>query len=170
MSNVMEYIRKYGDRSFCDMPFGEADNVALCGMYYMPFEKAVSDSFDDEPVPFAKASDDIFELRGRKHEPVGLILLKNISEQMVEMSKYKRFQEMKGLPVPEFTKRSLLFSLRLPHSFCLTAKLLSFSKERMIRLLDGRKISTSLPKRESPLTTSPLIISRGLQKNSTAIS
>lgn len=95
MSNVMEYIRKYGDRSFCDMPFGEADNVALCGMYYMPFEKAVSDSFDDEPVPFAKASDDIFELRGRKHEPVGLILLKNISEQMVEMSKYKRFQEMK---------------------------------------------------------------------------
>lgn len=95
MPNVMEYIKKYGDRSFCDMPFGEADNVALCGMYYMPFEKAVSDSFDDEPVPFAKASDDIFELRGRKHEPVGLILLKNISEQMVEMSKYRRYQEMK---------------------------------------------------------------------------
>ena len=95
MANVMDYIKEYGDRSFCDMPFGEADNVAMCGMYYMPFEKAVSDSFDDEPVNFQKACDDIFEMRGRKHEPVGLILLKNISEQMVEMSKYKRFQEMK---------------------------------------------------------------------------
>ena len=95
MANVMDYIKKYGDISFCDMPFGEADNVALCGMYYMPFDKVVSDSFEDEPVDYKTASDEIFELRGRKHTPVGLILLKNISEQMVLMSKYKRFQEMK---------------------------------------------------------------------------
>lgn len=95
MANVMDYIKKYGDISFCDMPFGEADNVALCGMYYMPFDKVVSDSFEDEPVDYKTASDEIFELRGRKHMPVGLVLLKNISEQMVLMSKYKRFQEMK---------------------------------------------------------------------------
>lgn len=95
MANVMDYIKKYGDISFCDMPFGEADNVALCGMYYMPFDKVVSDSFGDEPVDYKTASDEIFELRGRKHTPVGLVLLKNISEQMVLMSKYKRFQEMK---------------------------------------------------------------------------
>lgn len=95
MANVMDYIKKYGDVSFCDMPFGEADNVALCGMYYMPFDKVVSDSFEDEPVDYKTASDEIFELRGRKHTPVGLVLLKNISEQMVLMSKYKRFQEMK---------------------------------------------------------------------------
>ena len=95
MANVMDYIKKYGDISFRDMPFGEADNVALCGMYYMPFDKVVSDSFEDEPVDYKTASDEIFELRGRKHTPVGLVLLKNISEQMVLMSKYKRFQEMK---------------------------------------------------------------------------
>ena len=95
MANVMDYIKKYGDISFCDMPFGEADNVALCGMYYMPFDKVVSDSFEDEPVDYKTASNEIFELRGRKHTPVGLVLLKNISEQMVLMSKYKRFQEMK---------------------------------------------------------------------------
>lgn len=95
MANVMDYIRTYGNDSFCDVPFGEADNVALCGMFYMPFDKVVGDSFDEEPVDFKTASDEIFELRGRKHEPVGLVLLKNISEQMVEMSKYRRFQEMK---------------------------------------------------------------------------
>lgn len=95
MPNVMDYIKNYGDVSFCDVPFDEADNVALCGMYYMPFEKGVSSSFDDEPVAFDVVSDRIFEARGRKHEPVGLVLLKNISEQMVEMAAHKRYKEMK---------------------------------------------------------------------------
>ena len=95
MANVMDYIKKYGNDSFRDVPFGEADNVALCGMYYMPFDKVVSDNLDDEPVAFEKACEDIFDLRGRKHEPVGLVLLKYISEQMMEMAQYKRFQEMK---------------------------------------------------------------------------
>ena len=95
MANIMEYIKNYGDISFCDSPFCDADNVALCGMYYMPLDLAVSESFDDEPVPYAKVSEDVFALRGNKHTPVGLVLLKNISEQMVEMAKYKRFTEMK---------------------------------------------------------------------------
>lgn len=95
MANVMDYIKRYGDKSFCEVPFDEGDNVALCGMYYMPLDKIVSDSFDDEPMPYDIVSDKVFEMRGRKHEPVGLVLLKNISEQMVEMSKYKRFAEMK---------------------------------------------------------------------------
>lgn len=95
MANVMDYIKKFGDQSFCDVPFDEADNVALCGMYYMPFELAVTEGFDDEPIPFDVVSDKIFAARGYKHEPVGLVLLKNISEQMVEMAKHKRFKEMK---------------------------------------------------------------------------
>lgn len=95
MANVIDYIKRYGGDSFCDVPFGEADNVALCGMYYMPFDEVVSPDFDDEPVAFQDACEKIFDLRGRQHKPVGLILLKNISEQMMEMSKYKRYQEMK---------------------------------------------------------------------------
>ncbi|MDO4363406.1 MAG: DUF2974 domain-containing protein [Clostridia bacterium] len=95
MPNVIDYIEKYGDTSFCDVPFGEADNVALCDMYYMPLELAVSDSFDDEPVPYDKAANKIFDLRGRKHEPVGLVLQKYISEVMMAMAPKKRFAEMK---------------------------------------------------------------------------
>lgn len=95
MANVMDYIKQYGDKSFCDVPFDEADNVALCGMYYMPFEVAVTESFDDEPIPFDEVSAKIFASRGYKHEPVGLVLLKNISEQMVEMAKHRRYSEMK---------------------------------------------------------------------------
>lgn len=95
MPNVMDYIEKYGDTSFCDVPFGEADNVALCDMYYMPLDLAVSDSFDDEPVPYDEAANKIFDLRGRKHEPVGLVLQKYISEVMMAMAPKKRFAEMK---------------------------------------------------------------------------
>ena len=83
MPNVIDYIEKYGDTSFCDVPFGEADNVALCDMYYMPLDLVVSDSFDDEPVPYAEVANKIFDLRGRKHEPVGLVLQKYISEVMM---------------------------------------------------------------------------------------
>lgn len=95
MPNVIDYIEKYGDTSFCDVPFGEADNVALCDMYYMPLDLVVSDSFDDEPVPYDEVANKIFDLRGRKHEPVGLVLQKYISEVMMAMAPKKRFAEMK---------------------------------------------------------------------------
>lgn len=95
MPNVMDYIEKYGDTSFCDVPFGEGDNVALCDMYYMPLDLVVSDSFDDEPVPYDEAANKIFDIRGRKHEPVGLVLQKYISEVMMAMAHKGRFAEMK---------------------------------------------------------------------------
>lgn len=95
MPNVMDYIEKYGDTSFCDVSFGEGDNVALCDMYYMPLDLAVSDSFDDEPVPYDEAANKIFDIRGRKHEPVGLVLQKYISEVMMAMAPKRRFAEMK---------------------------------------------------------------------------
>ena len=95
MANVIDYINNYGDISFCDVPFDEADNVALCDMYYMPLDEVVSDSFDDDPVPYKDAANRIFDMRGRKHEPVGLVLQKCISEVMMAMADKKRFAEMK---------------------------------------------------------------------------
>lgn len=95
MPNYMDYVRNYGGISFKDKPFCDADNVALCGMYYMPFEQVISSDINDDPVPFADACNELFALRGNKHKPVGLVLLKNISELMMLMSAYKRYQEMK---------------------------------------------------------------------------
>lgn len=95
MPNYMDYVKNYGHISFLDKPFCDADNIALCGMYYMPFEQVVSADFDAEPIPYADASNKLFALRGYKHKAVGLVLLKNISELMMLMADYKRFQEMK---------------------------------------------------------------------------
>ncbi len=95
MPNLNGYIKKFGGISFTEKPFTDADNVALCYIYYMPFEQVVSSSFDDEPVPYADAANALFKARGSKHKPVGLILMRNISVQMMAMSRQKRFAEMK---------------------------------------------------------------------------
>ncbi len=95
MPNLNGYIKKFGGITFKEKPFTDADNVALCYVYYMPFEQVVSSSFDDEPVPYDEAANALFKARGSKHKPVGLILMKNISVQMMAMSRQKRFAEMK---------------------------------------------------------------------------
>jgi hypothetical protein len=95
MSYVSDYIQEYGKYSFSDKPFCDADNVAMCYMYYMPFEDVVSSSLDDEPVGFDVACNKLFRLRGSEHKPVGLILLKDISVQMMAMANQIRYAIMK---------------------------------------------------------------------------
>ena len=95
MPNLNGYIKKFGSVPFSEKPFTDADNVALCYIYYMPFEQVVSANFDDEPVPYDEAAKALFKARGSKHKPVGLILMKNISVQMMAMSRQPRFAEMK---------------------------------------------------------------------------
>lgn len=95
MAYIKDYIKSYGKLSFKEMSFSDADNVAMCYMFYMPFEEVVSDSFDDEPVAYSVACNKLFAKRGYKHKPVGLILLKDISVQMMNMANQKRWAQMR---------------------------------------------------------------------------
>lgn len=95
MSYLKDYIKNYGDTAFTAKGFTDADNVAMCYMYYMPIEQVVSSSLDDEPVPFDKVCNELFELRGRKHTSVGLVLTKDISVQTMNMAAKKRYAQMK---------------------------------------------------------------------------
>ena len=95
MSNVRDYVKNYGHISFSEKPFCDEDNVALNMSFYMPIHLAVSPSFDDEPIPFPEACKKLFELRGNKHKPVGLVLVKEISMLLMEMAETKRYGEMK---------------------------------------------------------------------------
>lgn len=104
MPGTMQYIRKFGNVSFCDMPFGDADNVALCEVTYMPFEKVVSESFTDEPRPFDEVCRAMFSYNGNRHRALGLMIKKGISVKMMEMSKQKRFSEMKIVACTETFK------------------------------------------------------------------
>ena len=104
MAGSLQYIRKFGNASFCDMPFCDADNVALCQVFYMPFEKIVSDSFTDEPRNFGDVCRAMFSYNGNRHRALGLMITKSVSVMMMEMAKHKRFSEMKIVACTETFK------------------------------------------------------------------
>lgn len=95
MSYLKDYIKNYGDTTFTAKGFTDADNVAMCYMYYMPIEKVVSSDLDDRPMPFDEVCNKLFALRGNKHQPVGLVLTKDISVQTMNMASKKRYAQMK---------------------------------------------------------------------------
>ena len=73
MPGVKEYIETNGMHSFCDLPFGDADNLLFCQIFYMPFERVVSESFS-APVPFPQACNDVFASRGYQHKKLGMMI------------------------------------------------------------------------------------------------
>lgn len=101
MSNVRDYVKNYGHIPFSEKPFCDEDAVAMCMSFYMPLDKAISPSFDEEPVDFPEACKKLFAIRGNKHKPVGLVLVKAISKLFMEMGDTKRYGEMKVLACTE---------------------------------------------------------------------
>lgn len=94
MATSIDYIKKYGNNGFDELPFNDIDNIALCEILYMPFEKVLSDSFNEEPVPFSEACQKMFKYNGNRHVAPGLVLMKKISVKMMAMAKTDRFGSM----------------------------------------------------------------------------
>ena len=94
MSTSINYIKKYGCLNFSELAFNDIDNIALCEIFYMPFEHVVPDSFND-PIPFSEACQKLFEFNGNRHVAPGLLLVKKISVKMMEMAKTNRFSSLK---------------------------------------------------------------------------
>lgn len=101
MPGVKEYIETNGMHSFCDVPFGDADNLLFCQIFYMPFERVVSESFAAEPVPFPMACNDVFASRGYQHKKLGLMIPADGSHNIMRMAVQPRFAEMKIVGVKE---------------------------------------------------------------------
>ncbi len=101
MSGTEEYIKEYGHISFDEKPFGDADNIAFCEAFYMPLEKVVSPDFDAEPRNFTDVANDMFAYMGNKHKALGLMITKTPSVTLMEMSKVRRFAEMKVVACQE---------------------------------------------------------------------
>lgn len=95
MAGTNEYIKQFGDVPFTERPFGDADNIALCEVFYMPLEKVVSESFDEEPRVFEDVCNELFELNGCEHKAVGLMLNRAISEKLMKMASTPRFSPVR---------------------------------------------------------------------------
>ena len=101
MAGTKEYIAEFGSKSFEELPFSDSDALTLCEMFYMPLEQTVSSSFDDEPVEFSKAANELYALRNYKHKKLGLMITKNASVNMVAMAATQRYCDMKIYAVNE---------------------------------------------------------------------
>lgn len=101
MTGIEEFIKEYGDISFEEKPFCDADNVALCSAFYMPLDKVVSPDFDTEPVDFAKVSEDMFEYMGSKHKAQGIMITKNCSITLVDLAHCPRYEGTKVVACQE---------------------------------------------------------------------
>ena len=94
MPNSRNYIEEYGDISFAERPFCDADALALCQVFYMPLEQVVSSGFEEERN-FSEACHDLFDLRNNKHKALGLMITKDPSVNLMLMADTKRFSELK---------------------------------------------------------------------------
>lgn len=90
MAISYDYIRKYGTRTFSEMPFGDVDSAVICHSMYLPVE-AVYKNLNSKETSLRDLYMKTFELRGSKHKAVGLMLSKHVSIEAVEMARSKRF-------------------------------------------------------------------------------
>lgn len=95
MATSIDFIKKNGDKTFDELPFCDVDNLALCEIFYMPFEKVINDNFNKDPISFSDACEKMFAYNGYKHIGPGLVLLKKISVKMMAMANCKRYKDLK---------------------------------------------------------------------------
>lgn len=95
MAGSKEFMDEYGGKPFEEFPFCDGDVISICEATYMPFEKVVSSSFDDEPVSFAEACNRLFALNGYKHNKLGLMITNAPSVRMMQMADSVRYRDAK---------------------------------------------------------------------------
>ena len=50
--NIIDYIEKFSDKTFKEMPFNDVDALVLSTLSYPSFENLISDAFQDEQIPY----------------------------------------------------------------------------------------------------------------------
>lgn len=101
MAGQLKFIKDYGDISFTEMPFCDIDNITLCQIFYLPFERTAPNSLDDKPEAYPEVFRKYYEFRGGRHRGVGLVLPRKISVQAEKMANCRRYAEMKVVGATE---------------------------------------------------------------------
>lgn len=95
MATSMDFIKHYGDKSFDELPFTDIDNLILCEIFYMPFEKVLYKGFDEESVLFSEACRKVFAYNGYKHISPGFLMNNHISQKMMLLADTSRYKDVK---------------------------------------------------------------------------
>ena len=95
MATSKDFIKKYGDKTFSELPFTDVDNLLLCEIFYMPFEKVLYKGFNDEPILFSDACKKVFAYNGYKHISPGFLMNNYISQKMMALAETVRYKDVK---------------------------------------------------------------------------
>lgn len=95
MATSKDFIKKYGDKTFSELPFTDVDNLILCEIFYMPFEKVLYKGFNDEPILFSDACKKVFAYNGYKHISPGFLMNNYISQKMMALAETVRYKDVK---------------------------------------------------------------------------
>lgn len=95
MATSKDFIKKYGDKTFSELPFTDVDNLLLCEIFYMPFEKVLYKGFNDKPVLFSDACKKVFAYNGYKHISPGFLMNNYISQKMMALAETVRYKGVK---------------------------------------------------------------------------
>lgn len=95
MPNIDTYIEQFGNIPFSEMPFNDADNLALNNIFYMPIEKVAPSEFEEKPKTLGHYAQAFYAMHNYKHVPAGLVLPKIICRRLVKMSSCRRFAAIK---------------------------------------------------------------------------
>lgn len=95
MATSKDFIKKYGDKTFSELPFTDVDNLLLCEIFYMPFEKVLYKGFYDKPVLFSDACKKVFAYNGYKHISPGFLMNNYISQKMMALAETVRYKDVK---------------------------------------------------------------------------
>lgn len=95
MATSKDFIKKYGNKTFSELPFTDVDNLLLCEIFYMPFEKVLYKGFNDKPVLFSDACNKVFAYNGYKHISPGFLMNNYISQKMMALAETVRYKDVK---------------------------------------------------------------------------
>jgi len=95
MATSMDFIKRYGDKTFGELPFTDIDNLILCEIFYMPFEKVLYKGFNEEPMLFSEACRKVFAYNGYKHISPGFLMNNRISQKMMALADTLRYRDVK---------------------------------------------------------------------------
>ena len=91
MATLMDFLETYGDVSFDELPFCEADNLVFCKLSYMPLENVVGRDLTKEPVLFSEAAKKMLDYNNGQHPIQGLFIGADVAKLTTLLGKTKRY-------------------------------------------------------------------------------
>ena len=95
MATIMDFIEKYGDVSFSELPFCELDNAVFCKLSYMPLENVIARDLTRPPVLFSEAAKQMLAYNNGQYPVQGLFIGADVAHLTALLGKTKRYGELR---------------------------------------------------------------------------